>query len=90
MLEAIKNYKIEGVATTLPFGTFVFEHEAFFSGNFDTHFVKNYYTPEKIKEKQKANAEIAALAALKYWQEKKKMLHPVDHKSTSWKRRLAH
>ena len=90
MLEAIKNYKIEGVSTTLPFGTFVFEHDAFFSGNFDTHFVKNYYTPEKIKDKQKANAEIAALIAVKYWQEKKKMLSPVEHKSTSWKRRLAH
>jgi len=65
MLQAIKDYKIEGVATTLPFGTFVFEHEAFFSGHFDTHFVKNYYTPEKIKEKHKAEAEIAALVALK-------------------------
>ncbi|MBL7744606.1 MAG: acetyl-CoA carboxylase biotin carboxylase subunit [Chitinophagaceae bacterium] len=90
MLRAIKDYKIEGVATTLPFGTFVFEHEAFFSGRFDTHFVKNYYTPEKIKEKQKNNAEIAAIAALKYWVEKQKMLNPVEHKSTSWKRRLAH
>ncbi|MBL7740328.1 MAG: acetyl-CoA carboxylase biotin carboxylase subunit [Chitinophagaceae bacterium] len=90
MLQAIKDYRIEGVATTLPFGTFVFEHEAFFSGNFDTHFVKNYYTPEKIKEKQKANAEIAAIAALKFWIEKSKMLNPVEHKSTSWKRRLAH
>lgn len=90
MLRAIKDYKIEGVATTLPFGTFVFEHEAFFSGKFDTHFVKNYYTPEKIKEKQKNNAEIAAIAALKYWMEKQKILNPVEHKSTSWKRRLAH
>jgi propionyl-CoA carboxylase alpha chain len=90
MLQAIKDYKIEGVATTLPFGTFVFEHDAFFSGHFDTHFVKNYYTPEKIKDKQKANAEIAALIALKLWQEQKKKLGPVEHKSTSWKRRLAH
>ncbi|MBL0145936.1 MAG: acetyl-CoA carboxylase biotin carboxylase subunit [Chitinophagaceae bacterium] len=90
MLQAIKDYKIEGVATTLPFGTFVFEHEAFFSGNFDTHFVKNYYTPEKIKEKQKANAEIASIIALKYWMEKQKILSPVENKSTSWKRRLAH
>jgi len=90
MLQAIKDYKIEGVATTLPFGTFVFEHDAFFTGNFDTHFVKNYYTPEKLKEKQKANAEIAALVALKYWQECGKKLQPVEHKSTSWKRRLAH
>jgi propionyl-CoA carboxylase alpha chain len=90
MLQAIKDYKIEGVSTTLPFGSFVFEHEAFFSGNFDTHFVKKYYTPEKIKEKEKSNAEVAAMIALKYWQEKKKMINPVDHKSTSWKRRLAH
>lgn len=90
MLDAIKNYKIEGVSTTLPFGTFVFEHEAFFSGNFDTHFVKNYYTPEKLKERQKQNAEIAALAALKVYQESKKSLNPVIHASTSWKRRLSH
>ena len=33
MKAAIKDYKIEGVSTTLPFGTFVFEHEAFLSGN---------------------------------------------------------
>jgi propionyl-CoA carboxylase alpha chain len=90
MLEAIKQYKIEGVSTTLPFGTFVFEHEAFFSGNFDTHFVKNYYTPEKIKEKQKANAEIAAIMAVKYMQHLQQLLSPVQNKTTSWKRRLAH
>jgi acetyl-CoA carboxylase biotin carboxylase subunit len=89
MLQAIKDYKIEGVSTTLPFGTFVFEHEAFFSGHFDTHFVKNFYTPEKIKEKQKANAEIASMIALKYWMNKQKITQPVEHKTTSWKRRLA-
>ena len=90
MLQAIKEYKIEGVATTLAFGTFVFEHEAFLTGKFDTHFVKKYYTPEKIKEKQKANAEIAAIVGLKYWLDQQKILNPVDNKSTSWKRRLAH
>jgi len=88
MLQAIKEYKIEGVATTLPFGAFVFEHEAFISGKFDTHFVKKFYTPDKIKEKEKANAEVAAIIALKYWHEKKKTVKPVEHKSTSWKRRL--
>ncbi|MBI2729674.1 MAG: acetyl-CoA carboxylase biotin carboxylase subunit [Sphingobacteriales bacterium] len=89
MLQAIKEYKIEGVSTTLPFGTFVFEHEAFFSGHFDTHFVKKYYTPESIKEKQKANAEIAAVVAVKYWLDQQTILKPVEHKTTSWKRRLA-
>lgn len=90
MKQAIKDYKIEGLSTTLPFGTFVFEHEAFLSGHFDTHFVQDYYTPELIIEKQKSNAEIAALVGLSYWMEKGKMINPVENKSTSWKRRLAH
>ena len=89
MRSAIKSYKIEGLITTLPFGTFVFEHDAFISGNFDTHFVKNYYSPEKIKEKQKKNAEMAAIMALRYYLDKQKMLRPVENKSTSWKRRLS-
>ena len=89
MLLAIKEYKIEGVATTLSFGTFVCEHEAFISGQFDTHFIKKYYSTEKIKDNQKANAEIAAIVALKFWSDKQKVVNPVEHTSTSWKRRLA-
>lgn len=89
MKQAILDYKIEGVSTTLPFGTFVFEHDAFLSGKFDTHFVKNYYTPDLIREKQKANAEIAALVGLKYWMDNQKITQPADQKATSWKRRLA-
>jgi acetyl-CoA carboxylase biotin carboxylase subunit len=90
MLEAIKAYKIEGVSTTLPFGTFVLEHEAFCSGQFDTHFVKNFYTPEKIKDKQKDNAMVAALIAVKVLLQQQQRLTPVQNKTTSWKRRLAH
>jgi propionyl-CoA carboxylase alpha chain len=89
MRQAIKDFKIEGVATTLPFGTFVFEHDAFISGRFDTHFVKNYFTPEKIIEKQKSRAEAAAIMALNYMIEQQKKCRPVEHKTTSWKRRLA-
>ena len=63
--KAIDEYKIEGVQTTLPFGKFVCEHDAFRSGNFDTHFVKNYYSPEALKERFKEEARIAALIALK-------------------------
>lgn len=90
MLTAIRDYRIEGVSTTLPFGRFVFEHEAFRSGHFDTHFVRKHYTPDQLREKQKENAGIAALVALRLWQEQKKIVNPVEHKSTSWKRRLAH
>ncbi len=89
MKEAIKSYKIEGVATTLSFGTFVMEHEAFISGHFDTNYVKQYYTPEKINEKQQFNASVAAIVALKYFLEEQKISQPLEHKTTSWKRRLA-
>nr|WP_298793756.1 acetyl-CoA carboxylase biotin carboxylase subunit [uncultured Allomuricauda sp.] len=71
MLDAIQDYKIKGVQTTLPFGAFVFAHEAFRSGNFDTHFVKNYYSPEKIKKKNESAAEIAAMVALHQYLEDK-------------------
>ncbi len=89
MIAAIKEYKIEGVTTTLPFGTFVMEHTAFVSGNFDTNFVARYYTADKIKEKQQANAEVAALVALKYYLKKQKVVKVVENKSTSWKRSRA-
>ncbi|QEC52741.1 acetyl-CoA carboxylase biotin carboxylase subunit [Anseongella ginsenosidimutans] len=45
MIRAIGEYRISGVQTTLDFGDFVMRHPAFTSGNFDTHFVKNYFGP---------------------------------------------
>ncbi|WP_452218581.1 acetyl-CoA carboxylase biotin carboxylase subunit [Lacinutrix undariae] len=74
MIKAIANYQIEGIQTTLPFGAFVCEHEAFRSGNFDTHFVKKHYSPEAIKAKQQEEAHIAALIAVKQYIEDQKLL----------------
>jgi len=87
MKAAISDYTIEGVPTTLPFGTFVFEHDAFISGRFDTHFVQKYYTPEKLLDKEKANAQLAALIALKYWAEKQKEIKVVEPLPTNWTKR---
>lgn len=74
MIEAIQEYQVEGVSTTLPFGTFVCEHEAFRSGNFDTHFVKKYYDAEKLQSTIDNEAEIAAYIALKQYMEDQKVL----------------
>ena len=74
MIEAIDNYHIKGVETTLPFGRFVCEHEAFRSGNFDTHFVKKYYSPSLLEEQHQLEAEIAAKIALKRYLEDQKLL----------------
>lgn len=74
MIQAIDNYIVKGVETTLPFGKYVCEHDAFRSGNFDTHFVKNYYSPEALLDEQKREAKIAAHIAVKQYLEDKKLL----------------
>lgn len=74
MIQAIDNYHIEGVETTLPFGKFVCEHEAFRSGNFDTHFVKKYYAPETLQSDTENEAKIATLLALKQYLADQKLL----------------
>ncbi|QIP13151.1 acetyl-CoA carboxylase biotin carboxylase subunit [Spirosoma aureum] len=62
MIRAIDEYQISGVQTTLPFGRFVMEHEAFRSGQFDTGFVSKYFTPEKLASP--ANSTESTLAAV--------------------------
>ena len=74
MIKAIAEYHVEGVQTTLPFGKFVFEHEAFRSGNFDTHFVKKYYNPDVLKNQINKEAQIAALVAMKQYFEDQKIV----------------
>ena len=77
MIKAISDYKVEGVSTTLPFGKFVCEHEAFRSGNFDTNFVKKYYDVETLKVAHQKEAKLAAMIALqRYFQDQKILTIP--------------
>lgn len=48
MIKAIDDYEISGLRTTLDFGKFVMKHPAFRSGNFDTNFIKNYFSDPSI------------------------------------------
>lgn len=74
MIEAIQNYKIKGIETTLPFGTFVCKNEAFINGNFDTNFIEKYYSTEIIHANSEVKAEIAAIVALKHYLEERKIV----------------
>jgi acetyl-CoA carboxylase biotin carboxylase subunit len=74
MIKAIEDYHVEGVQTTLPFGKFVFQHDAFRSGKFDTHFVKQYYNADVLKNQMAQEAEIAGLIALKQYFEDQKIV----------------
>ena len=64
MSRAIKDYEIVGIKTTLPFCDFAITHEAFVSGNFDTNFVKNYFTPDLLKADSDEELKLAAIAAV--------------------------
>lgn len=87
MREAIQQYHIEGIQTTLPFGHFVFEHDAFISGNFNTHFVKKYFSPELLKEDEQMEAELAAEIALNLFLNNQQQLKVPKIEASNWTRR---
>ncbi|MDW5288572.1 acetyl-CoA carboxylase biotin carboxylase subunit [Formosa sp. PL04] len=68
MLDAINDYKIEGINTTLGFGKFVFQNAAFREGNYDTNFVNIYYEPKILQKQTEKEARLAALIALKQYE----------------------
>ena len=70
MIRAIDEYQITGIQTTLAFGKFVMQHEAFVSGNFDTHFVSKYFLPEHLTNGNEEEAMIAALIGAAFMESK--------------------
>ncbi len=85
MIQAIEAYEVEGVATTLPFGKFVCQHEAFISGNFDTRFVDRYYRPELLEEEAKQEAQVAAALARHLHKANKRKLEVAKQKQHQWR-----
>jgi acetyl/propionyl-CoA carboxylase alpha subunit len=71
---AIEEYVVVGIETTLSFGEFVLTHEAFLKGDFDTHFIAQYFKPEEGPASTLSEQELSWLvagAALLYEQGKK-------------------
>ena len=52
MIRAIEDYVIVGVETTLGFGKFVLNHPSFLNGDFNTHFVENYFHPNEVNNQE--------------------------------------
>jgi propionyl-CoA carboxylase alpha chain len=84
MKDAISQFRIKGIETTLPFGEFVFDHEAFVSGQFDTHFVKNYFTPETYHQSSSKERKIAAVLAVKNYIKEVGKVNKIAHPSDAW------
>ncbi|HET6527724.1 MAG TPA: biotin carboxylase, partial [Balneolaceae bacterium] len=63
MLRALDEYEISGCRTTIPFCEYVLNHPTFVNGNYDTHFVKNHFSPEKLDAENAGQFRVKALAA---------------------------
>lgn len=87
MVRAIDEYEITGIQTTLGFGKFVMQHEAFRSGNFDTHFVSKYFNASSLHDDREDEAMLAAITTawlLKKEQNKVNSTVQVQELATSW------
>lgn len=63
MLRALDEYEIAGCRTTIPFCKYVLQHESFVGGNYDTHFVPDYFSAEELDATIEDSDEAKALAA---------------------------
>jgi len=77
MAKAIRDYKIEGVPNTLVFGSFVMESDAFISGDFNTHFVRDHFNPEQL-QRDTETMNVAVLVASKLQNEHRLKVHIVN------------
>lgn len=84
MKDAIGQFRIKGIETTLPFGEFVFGHESFVSGDFDTHFVKKHFTPEAYHQSSAKERKVAAIIAVKNYQTELQKASAIAHPSDKW------
>ncbi len=87
MKTAIDQYEIKGLKTTLAFGQFVMEHEAFLSGHFNTHFVKQYFKGEELAQGKEEEAKIAALLAAKLLDQNNTQLKSIKDHHSNWQKR---
>lgn len=90
MLRAIEEYQITGIETTLPFGTYVLQHEAFVSGNFDTKFIERYFNPDVLERKPDEGVDEIAAALAAVLMQRQKPASPAtatsETHSSNWRR----
>ncbi|WP_276134606.1 acetyl-CoA carboxylase biotin carboxylase subunit [Polluticoccus soli] len=90
LCRAIDEYYIQGIQTTLGFGKWAVQHEAFRSGNFDTKFIDKYFKPELLMEEDPEREEVAALLSAVIWEQERKpksAISSTNGSATGWKLR---
>lgn len=84
LTRAIKDFRINGIETTLPFGAWAINQEAFVEGKFDTHFIAKYFKPELLEKYTTEELEAASVMAVKLFQQKTMAPKPLNLSSSKW------
>ncbi|MEP2023489.1 MAG: acetyl-CoA carboxylase biotin carboxylase subunit [Reichenbachiella sp.] len=87
MTRAIDEFQINGIETTLSFCKFAINHEAFVSGDFDTKFVENHFTPDMLDSGSEDEEKIAAVMAVMALNETNPTTASTNKSSKQWKSR---
>jgi len=85
--QAIDEFAITGICTTLPFGRWAIAQKAYVDGDFDTHFIADYFTPEKLNESSDEEQEVGAIAAVHFMKEAMSIPKAKPQQSSGWKSR---
>jgi acetyl-CoA carboxylase biotin carboxylase subunit len=72
MIRALREYKILGIKTTIPFHLRVLHNKTFLKGNYDTTFIDTKFDSEDLTVRRKNDPTIAVIAAaLKHFEQEK-------------------
>ena len=72
MTRALREYKILGIKTTIPFHQRVLHNPTFLSGNYDTTFIDTKFDKEDLKRRQNNDPLVAVIAAaIKHFEQEK-------------------
>ncbi|RCK77288.1 MAG: Biotin carboxylase of acetyl-CoA carboxylase [Ignavibacteriae bacterium] len=87
MQRALEEYKLAGIKTNINACKWILNHKKFVEGDFDTHFIENYYNPEIIKNKRDEIIEAIAIISTIYLNNQKASYdHTIKNKDVSkWK-----
>ncbi len=84
MKEAIEQFKVSGIATTLSFGHWAIQQKAYVDGAFDTHFIQKYYSPTIMNEATIEEKKLAALLATFAFNQSEALPEKIKSNSSNW------
>ncbi len=84
LTEAINNFRIIGIETTLPFGAWAIHEPAFVEGKFDTHFIAKYFEANKLNKHTELGGKAAAALAVHIWQQHLGKIPLAESTTSNW------